>query len=69
MLKANCIEKRATRLFKTFQTDESGLALIEYLVLLGLLASGVVLAVFSVGEALGNSWLSWTGLYNTFLAP
>lgn len=46
-------------LYTRFQSDEEGLALTEYLILLGLLTAAVVLAVLAFGEALGIQWALW----------
>ena len=46
-------------LYTRFQSDEEGLALTEYLILLGLLTAAVVLAVLAFGEALGDQWDLW----------
>lgn len=46
-----------------FRRDESGLALTEYLVLLGLIASGVMFTVLAFGGYLGENWRSWSGMY------
>ncbi|PCJ08068.1 MAG: hypothetical protein COB16_08710 [Rhodobacteraceae bacterium] len=42
-----------------FQSDEEGLALTEYLLLLGLLTAAVILAVLAFGEQLGVLWEGW----------
>lgn len=42
-----------------FNKDEEGIALTEYLILLGLLTAGVILAVISIGGDLGAFWQSW----------
>ncbi len=42
-----------------FQDDEEGLALTEYLLLLGLLTSAVILAVLAFGAQLGVLWEGW----------
>lgn len=47
-----------------FRKDEDGIALTEYLVLLGLLVAGVIAAVLLFGTELTgawNSWASWVG--------
>lgn len=43
-----------------FKREESGLALTEYLVLLGLLIGGVLAAVILVGGDLAAGWQGWT---------
>jgi pilus assembly protein Flp/PilA len=54
---------KAITLLQSFRKDEDGLALTEYLLLLGLLTGAVILAVIGFGGALGTQWESW----NTWL--
>lgn len=42
-----------------FKREEDGLALTEYLILLGLLVGGVVAAVLLIGGDLSAAWSSW----------
>lgn len=42
-----------------FKKDEDGLALTEYLILLGLLTGAVIAAVVLFGENLADSWEAW----------
>jgi pilus assembly protein Flp/PilA len=42
-----------------FAKDEEGLALTEYLILLGLLTGGVIIAVLAIGNSLANAWGGW----------
>lgn len=42
-----------------FRREESGLALTEYLILLGLLTAVVITAVVLFGTELGANWTSW----------
>lgn len=42
-----------------FKNDEEGLALTEYLVLLGLLIGGVIVAVTAFGRGLSTTWNGW----------
>ena len=51
----NFIKTQAIR----FTKDEDGLALTEYLILLGLLTGAVILAVVAFGGALSNTWNTW----------
>ncbi len=44
---------------KKFRRDEKGLALTEYLILLGLLTGAVITAVLLFGAELGANWESW----------
>jgi pilus assembly protein Flp/PilA len=48
-----------TSLAGRFQRDERGLALTEYLILLGLLTAAVVAAVIVFGQSLGATWSEW----------
>ena len=48
-----------TDLARRFRDDEEGLALTEYLILLGLLTSAVILAVLAFGGQLGVLWNTW----------
>jgi pilus assembly protein Flp/PilA len=42
-----------------FVRDEGGLALTEYLILLGILSAVVIAAVFVFGQNLGAQWSLW----------
>lgn len=42
-----------------FRRDEKGIALTEYLILLGLLTSAVIIAVLAFGTQLGILWDGW----------
>lgn len=46
-------------MFARFSKDEDGLALTEYLILLGLLTAAVVIAVGLFGDNLGIQWDTW----------
>ncbi|MDA5093104.1 hypothetical protein O2N63_03295 [Aliiroseovarius sp. KMU-50] len=48
-----------TKLYLRFKHDEDGIALTEYLILLGLLTAAVIAAVLLFGEQLGVQWDSW----------
>lgn len=50
---------KAITMLQTFRKEEDGLALTEYLVLLGLLVGGVILAVTAFGNGLDNAWDAW----------
>lgn len=43
-----------------FADDEEGIALTEYLVLLGLVVAGVITAVLTFGEELSAVWTGWS---------
>ncbi|MCI2400416.1 Flp family type IVb pilin [Aliiroseovarius subalbicans] len=42
-----------------FKRDQDGIALTEYLILLGLLTAAVIAAVLLFGEQLGIQWGTW----------
>ena len=46
-----------------FAREEDGVALSEYLILLGLLVGGVILAVTTAGGALANAWTAWGNFF------
>ncbi len=45
---------------RRFRSEEEGLALTEYLILLGLLTAAVVGAVLIFGQNLGAQWTTWS---------
>ena len=45
---------------RRFRSEEEGLALTEYLILLGLLTAAVVAAVLLFGQNLGSQWSNWS---------
>jgi pilus assembly protein Flp/PilA len=51
--------KEAPAVLKKFSREEDGLALTEYLILLGLLTAAVIAAVIVFGEQLGAKWGEW----------
>ena len=59
MMKLLALQSYATNLIARFRDDEEGLALTEYLVVLGLLVGGVIAAVLLFGTELGNAWTDW----------
>lgn len=50
---------------KGFIRDEQGMALTEYLVLLGLLVGGVITATSMFGAQLGQTYGGWAGFIQT----
>ncbi len=46
-------------LTRRFRDEEEGLALTEYLILLGLLTAAVIAAVLAFGGRLGILWQTW----------
>jgi len=55
-------------MFRAFAREEDGIALSEYLVLLGLLVGGVIGAVLAVGGNLSTAWNSWGTFFTTSLS-
>lgn len=53
------MEKFLTNTATRFVNDEEGIALTEYLILLGLLTGAVIGAVLIFGRELGLNWQSW----------
>lgn len=53
-----------TGLSRRFNSDEEGLALTEYLILLGLLTAAVIAAVLAFGGQLGVLWQTWADWAN-----
>jgi pilus assembly protein Flp/PilA len=53
------------RIGRDFLHDEEGVALTEYLVLLGLLVGGAVAAVTAAGGNLSAAWESWGSWWTT----
>ena len=51
------------RIFQEYMNDEEGLALTEYLILLGLLTAAVIAAVLIVGGELGDAWGTWAAWF------
>ncbi|MDU8913270.1 hypothetical protein [Aestuariicoccus sp. MJ-SS9] len=56
-------------LFNRLRWEEDGLALTEYLILLGLLTAVVVIAVITFGENLGLGWQAWADWLTGLNAP
>lgn len=52
---------------RAFAHEEDGIALSEYLVLLGLLIGGVIIAVGTVSTNLSTAWTSWGTWFTTAL--
>ena len=52
---------KAINMLQSFRKEEDGLALTEYLVLLGLLVGGVIAAVTLFGGNLATTWNTWAG--------
>lgn len=56
---------------RAFAREEDGVALTEYLILLGLLVGGVVASVLTIGGQLNADWSDWAAWFTTqdFGAP
>ncbi|OWW04107.1 hypothetical protein ATY81_17435 [Rhizobium sp. R72] len=52
---------------RAFAREEDGVALTEYLILLGLLVGGVIAAVTLAGTNLSDAWESWAGFFTASL--
>jgi pilus assembly protein Flp/PilA len=50
---------------RAFAREEDGVALTEYLILLGLLVGGVIVAVGVAGGSLSLAWGSWSSFFNS----
>jgi len=56
---------RCVDLVRRLRSEEDGLALTEYLILLGLLTAAVIGAVTAFGGQLGILWQGWADWLNT----
>lgn len=54
---------------RNFLADDSGLALTEYLILLGLVSTIALAAIITFGTGLGGWWLTWSGFYQSIPDP
>ena len=52
--------KKLTEMLAAFGREEDGIALTEYLILMGLLIGGVIAAVTTAGGSLSTVWTSWS---------
>lgn len=57
------------KMFDSFVQEEAGLAMTEYLILLGMLAGTAIAAVAVVGANLESTWLSWAAWFTDVLIP
>ena len=55
-------------LLERFAKQEDGLALSEYLVLLGLIMGGVISAVFVLGSNVSTLWAGWAHWVTTYIS-
>ncbi len=56
---------KAITMLQSFRKDEDGLALTEYLILLGLLTGAVIIAITTFGTTLGGLWEGWADWLQT----
>jgi pilus assembly protein Flp/PilA len=54
---------KAITTLQSFRRDEDGLALTEYLILLGLLVGASIAAISLIGEDLGLAWDAWVDFF------
>ena len=54
---------------RAFAREEDGVALTEYLILLGLLIGGAITAVSTAGVNLSDAWETWGTWWTTNLEP
>tara|TARA_R110002049_G_scaffold185263_1_gene353508 strand:+ start:149 stop:367 length:219 start_codon:yes stop_codon:yes gene_type:complete len=54
---------------RAFAVEEDGVALTEYLILLGLLVGGVIVTVGLAGTSLNGAWTTWSTFWNTLPGP
>jgi pilus assembly protein Flp/PilA len=60
---------RLTTMIRAFAREEDGIALTEYLILLGLLVAGVIGAVTLAGQNLDAAGDSWGSFFTSVEAP
>ena len=56
---------KVMEILATFGREEDGVALTEYLILLGLLIGGVIVAVTTAGTDLSTAWTSWSTFWTS----
>ena len=61
--------KKALEGIRAFATEEDGIALTEYLVLLAMVVGGVVAAVGLAGGNLASAWEGWQTWWGDNLNP
>lgn len=62
--------KKLISLFKTFRTEEDGAAMIEYSILIGLIAAVVIVLILWVGDWIVIAWTALqTALTVAFTVP
>ena len=55
--------QKTSNIFVDFLKEEDGLALTEYLILLGLLVGAVIASVLIIGEELSAAWATWATFF------
>ena len=60
--------KKAIEIIGAFGREDDGVALTEYLILLGLLIGGLITAVLIAGNSLEAAWAAW-GTWWATLTP
>lgn len=56
---------KAITMLQSFSKEEDGLALTEYLILLGLLVGAVIASVLAIGVDLAAAWATWETFFDT----
>jgi pilus assembly protein Flp/PilA len=56
---------KAITTLQSFRKEEDGLALTEYLLLLGLLTGAVIVSVITFGEGIAEGWRLWAAWIGT----
>jgi len=54
---------------RAFAAEEDGVALTEYLILLGLLVGGVIVTVGLAGSSLDGAWTTWSTFWDGLPGP
>lgn len=55
--------------YRDRSANDSGLALTEYLLLLGLVIGGVTFSIGAFSGTIGTAWRDWAGFYETVAVP
>lgn len=61
--------RKIIEIFHAFKSEEDGVALTEYLVLLALLIGGVIVTVQIAGSSLDSAWANWQSFWDLLPAP
>lgn len=57
------MSRRISKLYRDFIDDERGLALTEYLILLGLVTGSVLVAILIIGATIDGVWSTWVSWF------